>query len=128
MAFQLLTLAAKQGRNSEFIDKCPLGLHLDNQGKNMSESSNRGSNSNKVRLLRPIMTESTPRLAPSDLLRSRAEHSGMKFIPWDEIWASLAVAKMRGNGEMIEVFYDTLFKEAVFDDQGAWSLDLSRRH
>lgn len=94
----------------------------------MSESSNRGSNSGKIRLLRPNMSESAPTLAPSDLLRSKAEHSGMKFIPWDEIWASLAVAKIRGNGEMIEVFYDTLFKEAVFDDEGAWSLDLSRRH
>jgi len=33
---------------------------------------------------------------------------------------------MRGNGEMIEVFYDALFKEAVFDDRGAWSWDLKK--
>jgi hypothetical protein len=46
----------------------------------------------------------------------------MKLIPWADIWTSLRVAKIRGNGEMIEVFYDTLFKEAIFDDNGAWAL------
>ena len=49
-----------------------------------------------------------------------------KLIPWEDIWTSLRVARMRGNGEMIEVFYDALFKEAVFDDQGAWSWDLKK--
>ncbi|GEM_PF-2369498 len=49
-----------------------------------------------------------------------------KLIPWEDIWTSLRIARMRGNGEMIEVFYDALFKEAVFDDQGAWSWDLKR--
>lgn len=51
----------------------------------------------------------------------------MKLIPWQDIWTTLKVARIRGNGEMIEVFYDTLFKEAVFDDHGAWSLDLKNR-
>jgi hypothetical protein len=51
----------------------------------------------------------------------------LKLIPWHDIWSTLKVARVRGNGEMIEVFYDTLFKEAVFDDQGAWSLDLKSR-
>jgi len=51
----------------------------------------------------------------------------MKLIPWSEIWTSLRVAKIRGNGEMIEVFYDTLFREAVFDDRGAWALDVKKR-
>lgn len=46
----------------------------------------------------------------------------MKLIPWEDIWTSLRVARIRGNGEMIDVFYDTLFKEAVFDDDGAWSI------
>jgi hypothetical protein len=54
--------------------------------------------------------------------RSIAAESGpMKLIPWEEIWDSLRGARVRGNGEMIEVFYETLFKEAVFDDDGAWS-------
>ncbi len=44
----------------------------------------------------------------------------MKLIPWADIWSSLRGAKIRGHGEMIEVFYETLFKEAVFDDDGAW--------
>jgi len=51
----------------------------------------------------------------------------MKLIPWQDIWTTLKVARIRGNGEMIEVFYDTLFKEAVFDDHGAWSLDVNNR-
>lgn len=46
----------------------------------------------------------------------------MKLIPWEDIWTSLRVARIRGNGDMIDVFYDTLFKEAVFDDDGAWSV------
>ena len=50
-----------------------------------------------------------------------AERGPMKLIPWEEIWDSLRGARVRGNGEMIEVFYETLFKEAVFDDDGAWS-------
>jgi hypothetical protein len=29
---------------------------------------------------------------------------------------------------MIEVFYDTLLKEAVFDDHGAWSLERRSLH
>lgn len=55
------------------------------------------------------------------------DRSAMKRIPWSEIWRSLHSARMRGQGEMIEVFYDTLFKDAVFDDDGAWSLDRSKR-
>ncbi|HEU4345462.1 MAG TPA: hypothetical protein VFU31_28250 [Candidatus Binatia bacterium] len=76
------------------------------------------------------------RLQPNDGslgVRSRApqpsiDYSGMRLIPWKDIWASLSLARGRGNREMIEVFYDTLFKEAVFDDRGAWSLDVLRRH
>jgi hypothetical protein len=52
----------------------------------------------------------------------------MTLIPWKDIWSLLKVAKHRGNDEMVEVFYDTLFKEAVFDDNGAWAWDLNKRH
>jgi len=38
------------------------------------------------------------------------------------------VARIRGDGKMIEVFYDTLFKDAVFDDRGAWSIETKRPH
>ena len=55
----------------------------------------------------------------------RPEHEvdreAMTLIPWTDIWASLTVARHRGDGEMVAVFYDTLFKEAVFDDHGAWA-------
>ena len=51
----------------------------------------------------------------------------MKLIPWQDIWTSLRVARIRGNGEMIEVFYDTLFREAIFDDNGAWAMDIKNR-
>jgi hypothetical protein len=56
------------------------------------------------------------------------ERMHMKLIPWEDIWTSLRVARIRGNGEMIEIFYDTLFKEAVFDDNGAWAMDLKTRN
>jgi hypothetical protein len=57
-----------------------------------------------------------------------AERGPMKLIPWEDIWKSLRGARIRGQGEMIEVFYETLFKEAVFDDEGAWSQDQTQRH
>ena len=52
----------------------------------------------------------------------------LKLIPWSDIWSSLRVARVRGNGEMIEVFYDTLFREAIFDDHGAWSWISDKRN
>ena len=67
-------------------------------------------------------------LGPPDLARLRADFENMKLIPWRDIWKSLSVAKIRGNGKMIEVFYDTLFKDAVFDDRGAWSIEIKRSH
>jgi len=68
-------------------------------------------------------SDSRPRFARGDL---PDQDRPTKLIPWEDIWTSLRVARMRGNGEMIEVFYDALFKEAVFDDQGAWSWELKR--
>ena len=73
-------------------------------------------------------SEYTPTFGPADLARLRADFEGMKLIPWREIWKSLSVARMRGNGKMIEVFYDTLFKDAVFDDRGAWSIEITKPH
>jgi hypothetical protein len=94
----------------------------------MTQSINKGRTSAKVLELRPAATEASQPTELSELLSTGSEHNGMKLIPWHEIWASLTVAKIRGNGEMIEVFYDTLFKEAVFDDRGAWALDLKTRN
>lgn len=51
----------------------------------------------------------------------------MKLIPWEDIWTSLRVARIRGNGDMIDVFYDTLFREAIFDDDGAWAFNQKKR-
>ena len=68
------------------------------------------------------------RIAPADALRQDSTYVGMKLIPWNDVWRSLKTARFRGNGEMIQVFYDTLFKEAVFDDRGAWSLEQRRLH
>jgi hypothetical protein len=68
------------------------------------------------------------RLASADALRQETAYVGMKLIPWGDVWKSLRTARFRGNGEMIEVFYDTLFKEAVFDDRGAWSVEHRRLH
>ena len=72
-------------------------------------------------------TDSSFSYAQSDLLSTTsvltASGNSMRLIPWEDIWTSLRVARIRGNGEMIAVFYDTLFKEAVFDDNGAWAFD-----
>jgi len=64
----------------------------------------------------------------SDLSADFPNREAMRLIPWKDIWSSLKVAKSCGNGEMIEVFYDTLFKEAVFDDNGAWAWDINKRN
>jgi len=69
-----------------------------------------------------------PAKSPHEAANLIAGHVPMKLIPWEDIWTSLRVARIRGNGEMIEVFYDTLFKEAVFDDNGAWAIDIKNRN
>lgn len=93
----------------------------------MTRSS--GRNTGPLPPLRRIHPEkSAERLAPADVLRQETTYVGMKLIPWGEVWKSLRTARFCGNGEMIEVFYDTLFKEAVFDDRGAWSLERRRLH
>lgn len=74
-----------------------------------------------LRHVEELTSEVSIPLLPSSL------ETPLKLIPWQEIWSTLKVARVRGNGEMIEVFYDTLFKEAVFDDHGAWALDLKGR-
>jgi hypothetical protein len=61
--------------------------------------------------------------APETVGHSQNVYAGLKVIPWSEIWASVAAAKLRGNTEMLKVFYDTLYKEAVFDDRGVWVLN-----
>jgi hypothetical protein len=52
----------------------------------------------------------------------------MKLIPWRDIWGTLSVARTHGNRRTIEVFYDTLLKDAVFDDCGAWSIETKKPH
>ncbi len=63
-------------------------------------------------------------LSQLEALRTRTQFNSMKLTPWKNIWASLAAARLRGNSRMIQAFYDTLFDEAVFDDRGAWSLNI----
>jgi hypothetical protein len=90
-----------------------------------SSDSNNGS---QTRPRKNRLEESVEGLASADGLRQETAYVGMKLIPWGDVWKSLKTARFRGNGEMIEVFYDTLFKEAVFDDRGAWSLERRRLH
>lgn len=72
--------------------------------------------------------ESSERLSSATVVQQEIAYVGMKLIPWRDVWKFLTTARFRGNGEMIEVFYDTLFKEAVFDDRGAWSLERRQLH
>jgi hypothetical protein len=96
------------------------------QGTPMRRSSDKTQQS-KVTPLRNRKVPSRPPILPSDQAEETA-YLEMKLTTWDEIWASLTTARTRGNGEMIPVFYETLFKEAVFDDRGAWSLERRRLH
>lgn len=91
----------------------------------MSHSSDKPSNPGKILRLQQHSLESG---VPFQLPQPRVDYSVMRLIPWKDIWASFSVARARGNREMIEAFYETLFKEAVFDDRGAWALDVLRRH
>jgi hypothetical protein len=84
-----------------------------------------GRNHNKKST--PTISRIRDRIEPRIASENAPAHSRpAKLIPWEDIWTSLRVARVRGNGEMIEVFYDVLFKEAVFDDRGAWSWDLKK--
>ena len=67
-----------------------------------------------------MMNEHTP--------EAMTDREAMTLIPWEDIWTSLKIARHQGNGEMVAVFYDTLFKEAVFDDNGAWAWDINKRN
>ena len=93
----------------------------------MTRSSDR-NNRSQGKLRRDRSDQSANAFAPASALRQEAAYAGMKLIPWGDVWKSLRTARFRGNGEMIEVFYDTLFKEALFDDNGAWSLERRRLH
>ena len=93
----------------------------------MTRSSDK-NNRSQGKLRRDRSDQSANAVAPTDALRQEAAYAGMKLIPWGDVWKSLRTARFRGNGEMIEVFYDTLFKEAVFDDNGAWSPETRRLH
>jgi hypothetical protein len=81
----------------------------------------------KVTPLRSRKEPSKQPIAPAEEWEE-ATYVGMKLIPWSDVWTSLTTARSRGNGQMIQVFYETLFEEAVFDDRGAWSLERRRLH
>ena len=88
---------------------------------------------NSVAVKTPSADQSAdqPQIAASSTPRHpsiAADRGPLQLIPWEDIWSSLRSARVRGHGEMIEVFYETLFKDAVFDDEGAWSQDRSRRN
>lgn len=89
-------------------------------------SMQRQSNSGPVTTLSADRSARQPQIAAPATPRHpsiAAERGPLRLIPWEDIWNSLRSARVRGHGEMIEVFYETLFKEAVFDDDGAWSQD-----
>jgi hypothetical protein len=94
----------------------------------MRGRSMQNSNKGRGRTYLDTARESDRLNTTSDTSNLIGDHAPMKLIPWEDIWTSLRVARIRGNGEMIEVFYNTLFKEAVFDDNGAWELDVKNGH
>ena len=77
-------------------------------------------NNNEIGLAAPN-SEVGPHVPLQPSLRSSGHYVGMAVIPWRNIWGPLSIAKLRGHTQLVDVFYDTLFKEALFDDRGAWS-------
>ena len=76
---------------------------------------------NEIDFLGSLGKATRPLVPLEKPVRSSGRYVGMTVIPWRDIWGSLALAKLRGHTKMIDLFYDTLFKEALFDDRGAWS-------
>lgn len=72
--------------------------------------------------------ESNENMNSEHIPETVTDRETMTLIPWEDIWTSLKIAKHGGNGEMVAVFYDTLFKEAVFDDNGAWAWYANKRN
>jgi hypothetical protein len=48
------------------------------------------------------------------------DSEGIRQIFWCEIWAPLSSAKRHDNSRIVALFLDSLFEEALFDDEGAW--------
>ena len=61
------------------------------------------------------------RFSREEFLRAYIVDREMTMIPWNELWGLLRDAKARGHTPMIDSFYDQLFREARFDDKGAWT-------
>lgn len=59
---------------------------------------------------------------------TQAPNSNLTLIPWNDIWTSVKLAKLRGHNAMVKAFYDMLFSEALFDDRGAWSSNVKKRN
>jgi hypothetical protein len=78
-------------------------------------------NESEIGLLNSINEGSVPIVPAQARFRSRRHYIGMAVIPWRDIWGPLTLAKLRGHTQLVDVFYDTLFKEALFDDRGVWS-------
>jgi maltooligosyltrehalose synthase len=92
----------------------------------MPQSSNDNTQTKHVDPVNRQSVEYNRTLTQLEALRTRTEFTSMKLTPWTDIWRSLTVAALRGNRRMVEIFYETLFRDAVFDDRGAWCLDLRR--
>jgi maltooligosyltrehalose synthase len=92
----------------------------------MTQSSNDSAENKHADPANRQSVEYNRTLTQLEALRTRSEFTSMKLTPWNEIWTSLTIAALRGNRRMVEVFYETLFEEAVFDDRGAWCLDMRR--
>jgi hypothetical protein len=78
-------------------------------------------NENQMGLLSFGSDAAAPFVPSQAPFRSSRHYVGMAVIPWRDIWGTLSLAKLRGHTQLVDVFYDTLFKEALFDDRGAWS-------
>lgn len=93
----------------------------------MMQPSNDGADLNNENERNQQSLEYNRTLTQLEALRTRTQFTSMRLTPWRDIWDSLTTARLQGNARMVEVFYDTLFEEAVFDDRGAWSLNIRNK-
>ena len=91
------------------------------------QSSNGSTDNTHANPANGLSIEYNRTLTQLEALRTRTQFTSMTLTPWNDIWNSLTIASLRGNRRMVSVFYDTLFNEAVFDDRGAWCLNIRRR-
>lgn len=125
MALHLLHIFFEStSERADELGRVPRGLGSAND--NSMATFNDDPNNRFPKAVRKLQIRDNTTKLENPAPKPTSGYTTIRIIPWEDIWTSLRIAKMRGNGDMIDVFYDTLLKETIFDDKGAWSLHVSK--